>query len=164
MLPPMAETSELSLATRLFLKGYRWRRIDPVPFAPLARPVGESRVALVSSAGFVPPGVQPFDEHQRGGDSSWRVIDADQDPRDFTDCHRSESFDHSGMERDPELAFPLTRLFELQAEGELGEVAPRHASCMGSITAVGRLVKETAPEIARTFVEDQVDLALLVPV
>jgi hypothetical protein len=35
---------------------------------------------------------------------------------------------------------------------------------MGSITATGRLVKETAPEIAARFVEDQVDVALLVPV
>ena len=160
----MAETSELTLATRLFLKGYRWRRVDPVPYAPLSKPVGEARVALVSSAGFVPPGVEPFDERLRGGDPSWRPVDAEEDPREFTDCHRSDSFDHSGMEQDPELAFPLTRLSELAAGGELGEVAPRHASCMGSVTAVGRLVKETAPAIAQTFVEDQVDLALLVPV
>jgi D-proline reductase (dithiol) PrdB len=35
---------------------------------------------------------------------------------------------------------------------------------MGSITAPGRLVKHSAPEIAELFVEDQVDLAVMVPV
>ena len=59
-------------------------------------------------------------------------------------------------ERDPELAFPLTRLHELAADGVVGEVGPRHATCMGSITATGRLVRDTAPEIARTFTDDQV--------
>jgi D-proline reductase (dithiol) PrdB len=160
----MAQTSELSLTVRLFLKGYRWRRIDPVPFAALTKPVEACTVGLVSSAGFVLPGMAPFDEELRGGDSSWRSIPADADTGSFSDCHRSESFDHSGMERDPELAFPLGRLHELAAAGEVGAVAPRHASCMGSITATGRLVKETAPAIAAQFVEDQVDLALLVPV
>ncbi|MDF1800401.1 MAG: glycine/sarcosine/betaine reductase selenoprotein B family protein [Planctomycetota bacterium] len=160
----MAQTSELTLTTRLFLKAYRWRQIDPVPFAPLSKPLAECRVGLVSSAGFVAPGVEPFDEELRGGDSSWRSVPSDADTSSFSDSHRSESFDHTGMERDPELVFPLTRLHELAAEGWIGEVAPRHASCMGSITATGRLVNESAPDMAAQFVEDQVDLVLLVPV
>jgi hypothetical protein len=35
---------------------------------------------------------------------------------------------------------------------------------MGSITAPGRLLKQTAPAAAQLFVEDTVDVALLVPV
>ncbi len=35
---------------------------------------------------------------------------------------------------------------------------------MGSITAPRRLVRDTAPEIARRLLENQVDVALLVPV
>jgi hypothetical protein len=35
---------------------------------------------------------------------------------------------------------------------------------MGSITAPGRLVKHTLPEIADIFAADQVDVALMVPV
>jgi D-proline reductase (dithiol) PrdB len=160
----MATVSELSLPVRVFLRGYRWRRIDPVPFAALPRPMEECTVGLVSSAGFVLPGMTPFDGTLRGGDSSWRRIPADADGAALIDGHRSDSFDHGGMNSDPELAFPLGRLRELAAAGEVGAVALNHASCMGSITATGRLVKETAPEIAARFVEDQVDVALLVPV
>ena len=160
----MAKTSDLSLPVRLFLRGYRWRRIDPVPFAALTRPVEQCTVGLVSSAGFVLPGMTSFDKGQRGGDSSWRAIPGDADSSTLLEGHRSDAFDHGGMASDPELAFPLQRLRELSEAGVVGAVAPHHASCMGSITATGRLVKETAPEIAARFVEDQVDVALLVPV
>jgi D-proline reductase (dithiol) PrdB len=73
-------------------------------------------------------------------------------------------FDHAGIRRDPNVAFPLDRLRELAAPGEIGEVSPRHLSFMGSITAPGRLASRTAPEAAQLLVDDQVDLALLFPV
>lgn len=78
--------------------------------------------------------------------------------------HRSASFDHSGIEADRNLAFPLDRLRELVADGTIGAVAPRHLSFMGSITAPGRLIKESAPAAAALLAEDRVDVALLLPV
>ena len=83
---------------------------------------------------------------------------------DLIDDHRSESFDHYGMRRDPNVAFPLDRLRELAARGRIGSVAPHHLSYMGSITAPGRLIRETAVKGARILGRDQVDAALLVPV
>ena len=160
----MATTSELSLSVRLFLKTYRLRSNDPVPFVPLSKPLRECKVGLVSSAGFVPPGVAPFDESVRGGDSTWRVVPADTAPTALTDCHRSESFDHSAMEQDPDLAFPLTRLRELVEKGFLGSSTANHVSIMGSITATGDLIKNTGPEVAAYFQEQGADLVLLVPV
>ena len=52
----------------------------------------------------------------------------------------------------------------LAQEGVIGSVAPRHFSLMGSIAAPGRLIAETAPEVARMLLEDQVDAVLLTPV
>ena len=160
----MATTKELKMTVRLFLKAYRWRENNPIPWTPLAKPLAECRVGLVSSAGFVPPGQAKFDETGRGGDSTFRVVSRDTEPGDLADSHRSESFDHTAMEADPDLAFPLTRIRELADEGFLGEVAPRHLSFMGSITSPGHLMRESAPAAAAVLVEDQVDLALLVPV
>jgi D-proline reductase (dithiol) PrdB len=160
----VGQLSEFSLPVRLFLRAYPWRRIDPVPWTPLARPLGDCRVALVSSAGFVAPGQAPFDERVRGGDPSFREIPGEQDVRALVDTHRSESFDHAGLRADPNLAFPLDRLRELAAAGRIGSVAPRHLSFMGSITAPGRLARDTAPVAARKLREDGVDAALLVPV
>lgn len=160
----MGSIDEFSLALRLVLKAYPWRRIDPVPWTPLARPLAECRLALVSSAAFVVPGQEPFDESVRGGDVSFREIPADVDVHALSDTHRSDSFDHAGMRADPNVAFPIDRVRELAEQGRIGSVNHRHLSFMGSITAPGRLVKRTAPEAARGLVADGVDVALLVPV
>lgn len=160
----MGDTREFSLPVRLFLKAYPWHRIDPVPWAPLRKPLRECRVALGSSAGFSLPDQEPFDDAAKGGDPSFRWVPGDADPRRFVENHRSESFDHTGIQQDANLAFPLDRLRELQREGRIGQVAPRHLSFMGSITAPGRLIRGTAPAAVEALVEDQVDLALLVPV
>ena len=89
----MATIDDFSLPIRLLIKTYRWRRIDPVPWAPLRRPLAESRLALVSSAGFILPGQEPFQVNLSGGDGSFREIPADTDVASLTDTHRSDSFD-----------------------------------------------------------------------
>ncbi len=160
----MGEIDEFSLPIRIFLKAYRWRRIDPVPWAPLRKPLRESRVALVSTAGLVLPDQEPFDNSIREGDSSFRVIPREADVSTLIDTHRSQSFDHTGMHQDPNLALPLDRLRELAERGRIGEVAPRHLSFMGSITAPGRLMRDSAPAAAELLVQDGLDVALLVPV
>lgn len=160
----MGDMSEFPLRWRVFLRGYPWRRIDPVPWAELARPLAEARVALVSSAGLVPPDQPPFDERVAGGDWSHRVLPADVALDSLVESHRSELFDHAGIAADRNLALPLDRLRELAAAGTVGEVAPRHVSIMGSLTAPGRLVRHTAPEVAALLRADGVDAAALVPV
>lgn len=160
----MPRVEDLSFGLRALLRAYPWRRIDPVPCAVLRKPLRESRVALVTTAGLVPPGQPPFDESVRGGDFSYRVLPSDTDVRQLGEFHRSESFDHAGIAADRNVAFPLDPLRELCRAGEIGAVAPRHLSFMGSITAPGRLTKKSAPEAAQLLVDDGVDIALLVPV
>ncbi len=160
----MAAIEELPLWLRATLRVYPWRRIDPVPLARLDKPMARCRVALVTTAGLVPPGEPSFDEHLQGGDFSFRIISARSDVQSLGEFHRSEAFDHAGIALDKNLALPLDPLRELAGGGEIGEIAPRHLSFMGSITAPGRLVRRTAPEAADILVEDHVDVALLVPV
>jgi D-proline reductase (dithiol) PrdB len=160
----LGDLSEFPLKYKLFLKAYPWRRIDPVPWAPLKKPLKDSRAALVSSAGLVRPGQKAFDESIRGGDYSFREIPSDTDVSTLIDTHRSDLYDHSGLRQDPNLAFPLDRLRELVKNGRMGSLTPRHLSFMGSITAPGRLAKKTTPSEVLKLVEDGVDIALLVPV
>ena len=164
LFPAMAELQDLSLSLRAFLKAYRWRTIDPVPVAPLAKPLSKRRVALFSSAGFVVPGDEPFSDKVRGGDHSYRVIPADTDVQALEEYHRWDSFSHDGLEADRNMGLPLDRLHELEEQGVIGSVAPRHISVMGSITAPGRYIKKTLPEAAQILVSDEVDVALMVPV
>jgi D-proline reductase (dithiol) PrdB len=160
----LGDLNEFPLKYKLFLKTYPWRRIDPVPWTALKKQLKDSRAALISSAGLVGPGQQPFDNSIRGGDFSFREIPADTDISTLTDRHRSDLYDRVGIRQDPNLAFPLDRLRELVTKGRIGSLNRRHLSFMGSITAPGRLVKKSAPAAVRGLVEDGVDIALLVPV
>lgn len=160
----MGEIKEFSLVNQIFLRAYQWRKIDPVPWTPLEKPLSDCRLALVSSAAFVAPDQRAFDGSVRGGDTSFRSIPSDISVTDLIDTHRSDSFDHEGMVRDPNLAFPIDRVRELVESGRIQSVGGEHISLMGSITAPGRLVRDTAPEIASRLLEDQVNVALLVPV
>lgn len=160
----MAELSELALKWRLAFPAYPWRRVDPVPWAPLRAPLARAKVALVSTAGLVPPGQQPFDQFKRGGDPTFRTVPTDIDVQSLTDAHRSEAFDHAGIARDRNLAFPLDRLRELVDAGRIGALNHRHLSFMGSLSVTSPLVRHTAPQAASLLVADGVDAALLVPV
>ena len=160
----MGDLNEFSLPTRLFLKAYPWRRIDPVPWSPLKKPLKECRLALVSSAGFVLPGQEPFDETIKGGDWSFREIPNDTDAKTLVESHRSQSFDHAGIHEDANLALPLDRVKEMAAAGRIGAVNRRHFSFMGSIVAPGRFLRDSVPVMAGALVEDAVDVALFVPV
>jgi D-proline reductase (dithiol) PrdB len=164
MMRGVAELSELALSARVFMKAYRWGRIHPVPFAPLRKPLREAKIALVSTAGLVLPHQQAFDDSIKGGDWSYREIPANVDVRSMRDTHRSGSYDHTGIQTDPNLGFPLDRLRELASEGFVGELNHRHFSMMGSITAPGRLMRESAPAVASALVDDAVDAVLLVPI
>ena len=160
----MGDMGEFSWRTRVFLTTYPWRRLDPIPWSPLRKPLSEARIALCSTAGLTAPDQAPFDESIRGGDSSFRLIPDLAPVAALRSSHRSQSFDHSGIDADPNLGLPLEPLHELVARGRVGAAAPRHLSFMGSITTPGRLIRETAPRAAALLAEDQVDLALFVPV
>jgi D-proline reductase (dithiol) PrdB len=160
----MAELDQLKSTDRMFVKAYPWRRVNPVPWTPLPRPLNECRLALVSSAGLVLPEQDRFDASIKGGDTSFRVIANSADVATLIDTHRSDSFDHTGLRQDQNLAFPLDRLRELESSGYIGSLGPRHLSFMGSITTPGKLIRRTGPEAAQWLVDDGVDIALLVPV
>jgi D-proline reductase (dithiol) PrdB len=156
--------ADLPLTYRLFLHTYRWRRAAAVPAAVLPRPLAECRVALVTTAGLVAPGDDAFDLAARGGDWTFRVIPADADLGALAMHHRSDAFDRTPSQADRNVVFPLQRLHDLAEAGVVGSVAPRHLSFMGSITAPGRLTRDSAPDAADLLVADAVDAALLVPV
>jgi D-proline reductase (dithiol) PrdB len=160
----MAKLSDLRLKYRVFLRAYPFRRVDWRPGAVLTRPLADARVAAITSAGYYLPNQAPFDTSKRGGDTSYRVIPHDADLNTLQIGNTSDAFDSSGIEADKNLSLPLDRLRDLERDGSIGAVAPRHFSIMGSITAPGRLISRTAPEIAAILRDDRVDAVLLTPV
>lgn len=160
----MATLADLPLKYRLFLRTYRYRSVDWRPGAVLKKPLSRARIAAITTAAFYTPDQTPFDKSMRGGDVSFRIIPTNTDLRGLGIAHRSDAFDHRGIEADKNLALPLDRLREFVRDRRIGSVAARHFSFMGSIPAPGRLVSGTAPEVVRLLRDDGVDGVLLTPV
>lgn len=169
--PRMASFAELPLKHRLFLQTYRFRRLDPVPWTPPPRGIDQCRIGLVTTAGFYVPGTAPFDEGIRGGDTSFREIpirDADGARSSAAGqvlvSHRSSAFDTAGVLEDVNLALPVDRFIEMEREGLIGHLHEEALSFMGSITAPGRLISQSAPAAAARFRDGGVEAAFLCPV
>ena len=160
----MGDLSEFPLKYRLYLKAYRWHRIDPVPWTPLKKPLQDCRLVLISSAAIAGADQDPFDNFIRLGDTGIREISSDVDVATLRETHRSKAFDHTGIRQDPNLAFPVDRLREMADAGFVGSLNHRYLSIMGSVTSPDRLINKTIPQVVSKVVEDQVDIALLIPV
>ena len=120
--------------------------------------LSQRRVAIVSSAGLVVRGENPF----RGRDPDYRAIPAATRPEDLLCSHISINFDRTGFQEDWNVVFPLDRLNELAAEGTIGSVADRHYSFMGATDPVQ--MEPYARELAGWLKQDAVDAAILPPV
>jgi D-proline reductase (dithiol) PrdB len=139
---------------------YRWVRNDePPPWTELAKPLRECRVGLVGSGGVYRAGQVAF--HHRD-DISLRVIDTSVPVSELRTSHFA--YDQTDARIDPNVVFPVDTLHTLAAEGVIGELSPRAYAFMGGIYSARRVREVLAPEISRRLAEDQVDLALLVPV
>ena len=167
----MAHLTDLPLKFRLFLMAYRYRRLDPVPWTRLTKPLSECRVALVTTAAYYLPDQEPFDERRPGGDTTFRVLrtrtaQGRVSPllKSLIVGHRSRAFDAAGITADYNLALPVEALLELERRSAVGHLHEEALSFMGSITAPRRLIKYTAPEAARRLAEAGVDAVFLTPV
>ena len=116
------------------------------------------RVAIVSSAGLVVRGENPF----RGRDPDYRAIPADTKADELLVSHISINFDRTGFQEDWNIVFPLDRLNELAADGVIGSVAQTHHSFMGATDPVQ--MEPYARALAGHLKHDQVDAAILSPV
>lgn len=159
----------LDFATRQIIKAWVEREAAstrPIPWTPMARPLADSTVALVSTAGVVRRGDVPFDEERERrdpwwGDPTWRAI-----PHGTTEAevelHHLHIDRRFGRE-DLDVVLPMRRLAELADQGVVGRSADRHYSIMGYQLRPRVLEAETAPAIARDLKARGVHAAALVP-
>jgi D-proline reductase (dithiol) PrdB len=120
--------------------------------------LSQRRVAIVSSAGLVRRGEDPF----RGRDPDYRIIPSDAKPDQLLISHISINFDRTGFQEDGNVVFPLDRLNELAVEGVIGSVAQTHYSFMGASDPLQ--MEPHAREVAARLKRDCVDAVILPPV
>ncbi len=157
----------LDFASRQVMKAWAARqKPGEIPFTPLAKPLRECTVALVSTAGVARLDDRPFDQEGERrnpwwGDPSYRVVPLGTTERDVRLYHLH--IDPRFGEADLDVVLPMRRLTELADQRIVGRAAPRHYSIMGYILEPAVLVEETAPALARQMRLDGVDAAALFP-
>jgi D-proline reductase (dithiol) PrdB len=139
-----------------------------IPWTPVSKPLSESKLALLTTAGLSMQGDLPFDmeterQNPTWGDPSWRPLRSDATSETIEANHLH--IDTGYILRDLNVALPLDRLRELVSEGVVGSMAETHYSTMGfQGNDTSELEQKSAPEIARSMQSEEVDLALLAPV
>lgn len=133
-------------------------RSSPVRWTP-PKPLGDSTVALVTTAGAHRRSQEPFAVYDHDGDSSSRAIPGDVDSADLTVTHTH--YDTRDALEDVNVILPIDRLRELAEEGVIGRPAPLHFGLMGFIPDPGELVERTAPEMAARLRGEGVDAVVL---
>ena len=132
---------------------------DSTPFVRPAKPLSACRLAIVTTAGLHRRGDRLFSP----GDPTYRMIPSETPTVDVVQSHTSIGFDRVPTMRDVNISFPIDRLRELIARGELGALGPYGYSFMGAQREVARIMNETGPEVGRRLREEGVDVALITP-
>lgn len=134
---------------------------DFVALARPQKPLAESRLCFVSTAGVQPKGTVPFDTVHPIGDYTFRAVPSRSRPTDL-EIHQIKYLT-VGANRDLNVIFPIERLQEFVAEGVLGGLAENFFSFVGYNMHPERLEHELAENLAEAVSREHADVALLCP-
>ena len=134
---------------------------DFVPLALLKKPLSESRLTFVSTAGVQPKNSLPFDTVHPVGDYTFRRVPSDSKPTDLA-IHQLK-YPTLGAKRDLNVIFPIERLQELAKEKVIGGLTTNFFSFIGYNMDAERLERTLAEDIADAVEAEKPDAALLAP-
>lgn len=137
-------------------------RDDYVPLSPLAKPLHQARVVLISSCGVHMKTDRPMDVCHPLGDFTFRRVSSAARHQDLI-IHQLK-YPHDDADLDINVIFPIERLQELAAEGTIGGLTSNFFSFIGYNMDPERFERTVAADIARAVAEEErADAALLAP-
>ena len=146
--------------SRLGYPAYKWYRAEgPPALTPLKKPLAESKVGVLCTAGTYVKGQVAY---YYKDDTSIRAIPKSTPVSEIRFSHLTEQY-LPAARKDPNCVFPIEPLARLEAEGGVGEVADELFSCMGAVYSQRRTREELTPRIVERFEAQNVDLAFLIP-
>ena len=153
----MARLEDIPQPTRDAVQSIPCPVFDTTPF--VAGPLlSQRRIAILSSAALIRRGEKPFPF----GSGECRFVPADTAPGDLLLSHVSINFDRAGWQRDINVVYPIDRLRELAASGEIGGVADTHYTVMGSTDPAS--MEAAVNQIEGQLRQERIDSVLLSPV
>ncbi len=140
---------------------YRWTENESAPLHRLKKPLSECRVSLLTSGGVSQCAMPAFNPDARN-DHRLDAIGREAAADDFQ-IHDSY-YDHSDAESDINCIFPLERIRELAAGGEIGSLSDHFWSgFMGRIYNRSKVQEESGPAFADALEADNVDILVAAP-
>jgi D-proline reductase (dithiol) PrdB len=144
---------------------YRWAHFAEAPFAPLQKPLSESRIGLITTAAPFQPdkGDQGPAAVYNGGAKFYRVYSGDTaDDHDLRISHIGYDRMHTTA-TDSNGWFPLPLLREAAKSGRIGELTPRfHGAPTNRSQRV--TLEQDCPDLLARVREDRADAVILVAV
>src|ERR1700693_1469658 len=111
---------------------------DPPRLTPLRKPVAESTIGLFASCGAQMPEDPLLGETE---DISFRLVHRDTPVSKLVIAHQTKV--RKWAVKDPNVALPLDRMKELEAEGTIQRLAHTAVSVVGSIQRFAETVEQT---------------------
>lgn len=155
----MPRLEDLNEIERQGVLNFPFEEHDESPSVPMRKPLAESRLALVTTAGVHLRTDKPFFH----GDPSYRVIPSRSLNGDILQSHVSIGFDRTPIYRDLNVSFPIDRLSELNDQEKIGSLGENYYSFMGAQRNPRQIVAETGPEVAERLKSEGVEAVLLTP-
>jgi D-proline reductase (dithiol) PrdB len=153
----MARPEDIPQPTRDTVLNLPCPSFDTEPFV-VGAPLAQRRIAILTSAAIIKRGDEAFPF----GSGEARFIPGDTPTGDLLISHVSINFDRSGWQRDVNVVYPIDRLRELAAAGEIGGVAATHYTVMGSTDPAA--MEDAVDQIAGQLKQERIDSVLLTPV
>ncbi|MBT3884797.1 MAG: selenoprotein B glycine/betaine/sarcosine/D-proline reductase [Rhodospirillaceae bacterium] len=145
---------EMPDAARTALVNQELPEFEPTPCAP-GPALAKRRIAIITTAGLHRSNDAPFSP----GVGEYRIIPSDIDMDDLVMSHVSTNFDRTGYIQDLNLVFPIERLRELEAAGDIGSVGAYHYAFMGATPPTA--MQAVATDLAANLKKDGVDGLIL---
>lgn len=137
-----------------------------IPWTPMTKPLTETTIALVTSAGISLKTDPPFDMEREKrepiwGDRSYRTVPKETTEKDIEVNHLH--INTSYIKQDINVILPLSRMAEFEQEKIIGRLAPTAYSFYGFQWQNNEFLKEAVEPISKHMKAERVEAVLITP-
>ena len=154
---------QLDFVKNNWAKKFQSMDFSDSPWSALDKPLKDSKVSFISTAGIHLKKDQAFNMTDKNGDPTYRSFPTDVDLSELQITH--DYYNHSDADKDINIVLPFDALRECHQEGLIGSFSENFYSFMGHIEGknIKKLVQNYCQELAKKLVKEQVDVAILSP-
>jgi len=138
----------------------------PIPWTPMKRPLSQTTIALVTSAGISLKADPPFNMEREKREATWGDRSFREIPRETTEKDIDINHLHINtiyIKQDINVMLPLARMAEFEKEGVIGRLAPTAYSFYGFQWENTDFLNEAIEPISKKMKLEKVEAVFMTP-